>query len=220
MSKINKLGKSTFVIAILSFLLVAVLAFGGTYAYFSDNASTTSKTITMGHLYLTNPTATFSASIDTAAVPNQPVFGAQGATATVTSNIAYFAKVSIEIGNIETKTVNGVDHTKCSCEEKSITNLLDIDESKLPDGWEKSGDAYYLTKAAAAADGTLTLPVSAKIKSTIGNGGSQHFMDATVTVVVTFEVVQADYIIGEGTATATTATPTQIDTALGLANPA
>lgn len=53
MSKINKLGKSTFVVAILSFLLVAVLAFGGTYAYFSATAGATQAgDLTVGTLSL------------------------------------------------------------------------------------------------------------------------------------------------------------------------
>lgn len=50
MTKINKLGKSTFVIAILSFLLVAVLAFGGTYAYFSAQSKTATGSIDLGNL--------------------------------------------------------------------------------------------------------------------------------------------------------------------------
>ena len=52
MTKFNKVGKSTFVIAILSFLLVAVLAFGGTYAYFSAETTEVKGDITMGALYV------------------------------------------------------------------------------------------------------------------------------------------------------------------------
>jgi predicted ribosomally synthesized peptide with SipW-like signal peptide len=56
MTKINKLGKSTFVIAILSFVLVAVLAFGGTYAYFSATAEAGGTNVTLGTITLTDTT--------------------------------------------------------------------------------------------------------------------------------------------------------------------
>ncbi|MBQ3502832.1 MAG: hypothetical protein IJA72_04140, partial [Clostridia bacterium] len=73
MTKINKLGKSTFVIAILSFLLVAVLAFGGTYAYFSDKTETASGKFTTGKLQLTSTSATTVVVDKTGVVPGAPV---------------------------------------------------------------------------------------------------------------------------------------------------
>ena len=52
MTKFSKVGKSSIVIAILSFLLVAVLTFGGTYAYFSAVTGSATGKITMGALYV------------------------------------------------------------------------------------------------------------------------------------------------------------------------
>lgn len=123
MTKINKLGKSTFVIAILSFILVAVLAFGGTYAYFSSVSGRAAGKVTTGHL-------TLAVSEDDAAVsqingytiasnkivqPGQRLVGAgnkdedgnwtlnetseEGAdvNATVTSNINYYLRVKFDV---------------------------------------------------------------------------------------------------------------------------
>jgi len=217
MSKINKLGKSTFVIAILSFLLVAVLAFGGTYAYFTDKAATTSGSITMGHLYFDDAslTANVTANNNVKLVPNQPLFEG-GAKIDVMSNIAYYARITLQIGTVDTQTVNGVNHDECECTEKS-TKLL-LTEGALTGGWVADAtnpNVWYLTTATLPdADGKteLALPVSVKVNPVIGNGGSQHFMDATATVNLTFEVIQADYI-----AVDTEKTPAEIAVAIASA---
>ena len=188
MSKINKLGKSTFVIAILSFLLVAVLAFGGTYAYFSAKADTTKSTVTMGHLYLTDPTATLTASVDTAAVPNQPVLNG-AASVTVTTNIKYYAKVTLTVESVKIDTDHDCDD-KCTDQD---LDLLVIDED-LPEGWVAGDDdnVWYLTTASNA--GTIELPATITVNPLVGNGGSQHFMKATISFTITFQAVQAEYI--------------------------
>ena len=98
MSKINKLGKSSVVIAILSFLLVAVLAFGGTYAYFSDSSKVEGSDVTLGTLVISKDTAwTDDATVVTKGeivVPNQ-VIANSDVTAKVKSNINYYVRIKI-----------------------------------------------------------------------------------------------------------------------------
>ena len=114
MTKINKLGKSTFVIAILSFILVAVLAFGGTYAYFSAVSGRAAGRVQTGHLDL-DATGDVVTKINSMAVANniitQPgqrlvaadmvdgVKDDDGAnlSVTVNSNIDYYIRVKFEV---------------------------------------------------------------------------------------------------------------------------
>ena len=52
MTKSKKMKKSTFAIVIMSILMVAMLAFGGTYAYFTASATGSSKSVKMGHVII------------------------------------------------------------------------------------------------------------------------------------------------------------------------
>lgn len=130
MSKINKLGKSTFVIAILSFLLVAVLAFGGTYAYFSATSGEAVKgNITTGHLVIdtvkgTGTTGELKASA-TLAQPNQTIFN-ETVTTTVMSNIAYFTRVNFSVNIYEEDGVTPVDMEGHDGHVDSVTKAVEI----------------------------------------------------------------------------------------------
>lgn len=52
MTKSKKMKKSTFAIVIMAILMVAMLAFGGTYAYFTASATGATQTAKMGHVKL------------------------------------------------------------------------------------------------------------------------------------------------------------------------
>ena len=150
MSKINQLGKSTIALMILSFLLVAVIAFGGTYAYFSAQDDT-SASVTMGHIHLNDATMGDSMIMtQDFAVPNQTIIdstsqdGTEGHKkigVTVDSNVAYFIRAivtaEIEIKYTETEardhddnpeTPNLIvyhDHTGAELpEDKASTHVL------------------------------------------------------------------------------------------------
>ena len=131
MSKINKLGKSTFVIAILSFILVAVLAFGGTYAYFSDTSNeVTSGTITLGTLVIDENLAfaeTASLKTEGYAVPAETVIDGDVETH-VNSNINYYVRaiITVEFAKaaghtcVEADAQTGVRGTSCSDADKAF----------------------------------------------------------------------------------------------------
>ena len=221
MTKINKLGKSTFVIAILSFLLVAVLAFGGTYAYFSAQAKAVDGTITTGHLRVGRITAAadtalkdqnFKLNIDgKIAQPNQVIlddtFGVE-----VDSNINYYARVKFTV-KVEVPT----DHehklpTGCA---DAITNAIDAltitpDSDWVPGDHQNEADKakesslyYYLvdpiTQATAEApDVAFTAKIQVASKLGLATEGSadgcEYWMDVPVTISLQFEVLQADYL--------------------------
>jgi len=260
MTKINKLGKSTFVIAILSFILVAVLAFGGTYAYFSASSKADTATVTMGHLKISEnakfDTATFTTG--KIVVPNQKILnsdpskvnqedgeGSGAVTVTVDSNIYYFIRAKIEYSyTIVNSGCTHVENTEaadpCECADRGIELLLieaalggDADTAGWISGLKSvsseqqtaglkaevasnnTGWYYYNQAFAPTATGegkdegentpynrVHTFSVDAQVNPLAGQVESQHFMDATVTIDVTFEVIQADYIVDDGSSMA------------------
>ena len=139
MTKINKLGKSSFAIAILSFILVAVLTFGGTYAYFSDRADAVNGDITTGHLNITLVKGTGESNKlkaeGTIAQPNEVIFRNETVTTTVKSNIAYFTRVRFRV-TIDTPTHEhhdneSTEHPNCN---DIVANNADILKIIFKDG--------------------------------------------------------------------------------------
>lgn len=202
MSKINKLGKSTFVIAILSFLLVAVLAFGGTYAYFSANATAATGDVKLGHLTLNTTTiaGATEGTIIANAVPNQKVIDStsNAVTVAVDSTIDFFVRAKVSY-TVETK-----DHT-CdqTCTDKNLKEVLIL---TVGDTWDEDATytsavdgerIFYLKKAQASGTESVSLGVDGTVNEYVGNIASKHFMDATITVSITFEAIQADFILGD-----------------------
>lgn len=239
MTKINKLGKSTFVIAILSFLLVAVLAFGGTYAYFSAQAKTVGGTITTGHLRIPGVITSNSINAETAALkiddaiaqPNQNIVNDTFSVA-VNSNIAYYTRVkftvSVEVADGHTNHVSkDADGNTITCMDTFTSALqaltigtngnVETDNS----GWLAGADSaatgsatsastskyFYKLKATrptpgtdnAAVDSTETFKVVVKVNPQVGTttgsaAGCDYWMDAEITISISFEVLQADYL--------------------------
>ena len=58
--KSKKMSKSTFAIIIMGIVMVAMLAFGGTFAYFTAKASNVSGTVTTAQIHLTSKEQTFT----------------------------------------------------------------------------------------------------------------------------------------------------------------
>ncbi len=219
MTKINKLGKSTFVIAILSFILVAVLAFGGTYAYFGAKSEKATGTVQLGHIKIGTAAAFGTADYTTQAkaVPGEQIIDANEGTVSVgiDSNVKFFvrAHVSYEVAVKDTATHTDED----GCADKDVVVLLlglGTDDATIEGVWEESSDIkearegangadisgegyYYLTtaQAASATETTIKLNITAQVNPKVGQVYSQHFMDATITITVEFEAIQADYII-------------------------
>ena len=212
MTKINKAGKSTFVIAILSFLLVAVLAFGGTYAYFSANTNPAGGTITMGalHVYLKDEdSAVLSGSTAlgtiTIAQPNQEILNTTYSvdlTDTKTSTINAFVRVKVEAA-LTSLTVKDGKFENIPAAESAVTptTLFTISAG---DGWYQHTDGYaYYVAAKNGKDSVLkeltpatpaSLPISIVVNKNVGNGGSTFFMGATGTFSISVEAIQADYL--------------------------
>ena len=217
MTKINKVGKSTFVIAILSFLLVAVLAFGGTYAYFSAKTEPAGGKITMGALYvylkddksalLSGDTALGEITI---AQPNQEILKA---TYTVDmkktasenkSTVSAFVRVKITAElNLAMNTAKTA-YTGNTGGDSHITPATIFAITSNSKNWyynAADGYTYYVadkkdgasSKAAELTD-SAELPVSIIVNKDVGDDGSTFFMGAKGTFAIVVEAIQADYL--------------------------
>ena len=188
MTKYKKLTRSSFVIVALCLALVGILAFGGTYAYFSAQDSATG-TATLGNLAVElNDNAALTLQTN-AVVPNQEIFG--GNTVSVSygsTDINFYARVKITAA-FEGEITPGLG-------EPAVTDVLTIGGMS---GWAKSGDYYYLgttekaTKATASTAPTTISP-TVTIAKEVGANGSKAYMGKTITVTIVIEVLQADYL--------------------------
>lgn len=200
MSKINKLGKSTFVIAILSLILVAVLSFGGTYAYFSAKSGPVSGDITMGTLSLAfkdGTSAVTELSDIEIAQPNQEILDKTYTLDLSASTIKSYVRVKI------TAELTGVDYTTNTPSGDSHITAATIFTITTNSGWFRHTDGYLYMGTAAdaaastvAAAGTQTLDVNIRVNKEVGEDGSTFFMGKTGTYTITVEAIQADYVDG------------------------
>ena len=82
--KSKKMTKSTFAIIIMAIAMVAMLAFGGTYAYFTATANDVSGTVRTAYLSLTNETETLTKVATTDILPGEYAFGTSTAKEQIT----------------------------------------------------------------------------------------------------------------------------------------
>ncbi len=204
MTKINKLGKSTFVIAILSFLLVAVLAFGGTYAYFSAQTNTASGTVSLGKLSVTDVagTATSSGNITLGSIaqPGQTLINNKTLTTTVKGNINYYIRAKFDVEVIPSGTHKAETENNCNDYVADPMEVLTVTPDD--DTWKQEGDYFYkLAPTLATVEGveeTFTI-TSIEVADWLGNynntaDGCTYWHDAVINVTISFEVMQADYL--------------------------
>lgn len=197
MTKYKKLTRSSFVIVALCLALVGILAFGGTYAYFSANASA-SGTVTMGTLKVVAGTSASVTGDTTKVVPNQQIISQEFKT--TGTDIKYYARLVIEL------TVSGTksgDPATGECTVAELVTLGGLDGLKEVDGGDDKTTYYYV-----ATDGTnasilsseQTYTVTGTINKKAGHNGSDYYMGATITYKVSLETIQAEYLASSGSA--------------------
>lgn len=225
MTKINKLGKSTFVIAILSFLLVAVLAFGGTYAYFSDVTGNISDSVTLGTLNVgLNGATADNFLVADYAVPNQYILGTKTEAHKFTldmtgTNIDTYVRIKFDL-KVELPTgAEGAYEEIADWSSFEVTEEEFLEETITSAGWYKhtadGADYYYLASdadnatvlsAANAVDAAKEeISMQIKVAKKVGNGSSDKLMGARITITLAAEAIQADWLGDVETTTFTVA---------------
>ena len=140
--KSKKMTKSTFAIIIMGIVMVAMLAFGGTFAYFTAKTTSDTKTLQTGYVKLESNGA-LAAITATNVMPGQEILAASAVKLTVdTSEAGNYVAIKF---TITAKDSAGVAITDLS---KLGLNL----GTALGDKWIASGtDNIYLYGAADAA---------------------------------------------------------------------
>lgn len=181
MTKYSKITKSTFAIIALSLILVAVLAFGGTYAYFTATATGTGS-VTMGTMKLAGEgVVTLNLETDPV-VPGQsitngqPIKIAASNDTNVPMQMLAYIKVEAEAGTTIT-TVGSVDSTW-----EAVTGHTGY--------YAYKGTGY---KTAGTADEEFT--IFSDIIIDRGNGNT--IMGKKLNVEVTVWALQADWVNAE-----------------------
>ena len=168
------MNKKKILVLAVSVCLVAILAIGGTLAYFTDTDAKT-NTFTVGNvdITLTEPNWEGTGSQDAPEVyPGEPL--AKDPTVENTGANPCFVRIKVTgldclapAGNIQLRT-------------GGVIGALGAD-------WEKSGDYYYYKKVLAVGESTSALFDHIVIPTGLENGDAE----TEFNVVVTAEAVQA-----------------------------
>ena len=194
MTKYSKIKKSSFAILALSLILVAVLAFGGTYAYFTSYA-TKEGTITMGHLGIGEITLTTETD---KVVPGQDALSDPITfKSDETTNVPMIMLAKITIAAEQDATIKTNETVNANWE--AVTGHTGF--------YAYKGTGY---KTAGTAGETFTVVDSVYVDRTNGN----EIMDKTLTVTVTVWAMQADYVGDDNGATATYSSAADVYTAV------
>ena len=187
-TKSKKMTKSTFAIIIMAVVMVAMLAFGGTYAYFTATASQKTGEITTGHVKLSadGEGATIT-NIKDDVLPGDALFGSD-LTLTVDVTGDQGAYVAIKF------TITG--GTGLSISADSIV-------AASGNGWYKTGtDNVYIygsnATTAVAQTATVTVPLTKLVIPTSVNDdwvqgedtSTGNLMDATISVTLEAKAIQ------------------------------
>ena len=170
--KSKKMSKSTFAVIIMAIVMVAMLAFGGTYAYFSAVTSEgQAGSVTAATIAITNKKETATATItgSHATILPKETFTVTATVSDASDREAYiFAKIEISNGNAT------------------------LDEDATIEGWtELEAGVYYMTGTGSADDYDFaaTLVYDATAQSVDGTDSS-NTMGEEITVTVTFSAIQ------------------------------
>lgn len=131
--KSKKMTKSTFAVIIMAVAMVAMLAFGGTYAYFTSTAKTSTTTFTTGVVQLKNTTeaSTLAVATTTDIVPGAYIYGDEDTFKTLsldatgtTADIYVFIEVAASTYTLQSgKTL---EELLANPSDSSIGSITDI----------------------------------------------------------------------------------------------
>lgn len=188
MTKYKKLTRSSFVIVALCLALVGILAFGGTYAYFSANASATG-TVTAKTLKLEKK-GELSVSATGKIVPNQSLSYnlAEGDIKLTGDTISVLRITLSDVTITPASTGTTLDESLVTV---SVTGKVDSDWIKHSDG-----NYYYLQTVTGEMDlSAILTSVGVKLDSSADN----DWQGATISYGFTVQAVQYEYV-GSNTA--------------------
>ncbi len=197
-TKKRKMSKSTFAIIIMAVVMVAMLAFGGTYAYFTATASEKKATFTTGLVRLQGNEATFVSSVNDI-VPGDALTTAAITLQTTSEGTNSYVAIRF------TLTAGDADLTGTSIENVSEDMLSGTPYTGST--WEPAGEGYPNVYILAATSTPTSVPTGATINITdevlrfdadddwdqdSPDHSTHQLMDATITITIEARSVQVD----------------------------
>ena len=168
--KSKKMSKSTFAIIIMAIAMVAMLAFGGTYAYFTANAAgSTTSGVKTGIVEITNTDPTDKIAANAKVVTGSYIFGSKTGDVETEASIAVnnksnvktyiFATISasVKIGDTEHKLFVSTDNGATGTDLVLLNSTLNGSNGTT---WTKYENSYYIIVDPTANPSTGT-PVTA-----------------------------------------------------------
>ena len=202
----KKMTKSTFAVIIMAIAMVAMLAFGGTYAFFTAQTTEVSKTATTGRIQLgANGLATLVQTV----VPGQELLTAP-VTVESKSNVKSFVFItfSVDFAKASGEGINAAAATKSSdgtCDTEGEYKLT-YEMSEKDGEWalvDGQTDVYFMvvtgSEEAKAIEVCSSIKFDGHSVSTETLKGS--LMDGTVTVTIDSSAAQYDGFEYEAEAT-------------------
>ena len=187
--------------------MVAMLAFGGTYAYFTATATEKTTTFTTGSVKLVANDATFTANLENVVPGDALTTGALTLTTTSAGTDSY---VAIKFVISATKGGETVELTGTSLE--NATALLSTSTGVTGATWQNAGDNVYVLGSDASTasavqtattvnitDGVLTFEAEADWGNNGAAEAEPELMNATITITISARSIQVKNLdIAEG----------------------
>ena len=210
----KKMSKSTFAIIIMAVAMVAMLAFGGTFAYFTATATDATGSATVGTVEISTAGSTTIATASTYAVPGSTIYNNQSVSLTNTStvDIYVFATLSAQIDgqDLFVRTGEDPDYSYSSAISAELGSVTASTWAEVT-GHEGEGVYGYMvagnTTPTAIADFVFTVTLNENIEELhtqgafisnniytdqAGTAYSQALEGKTITVTVSFDAIQAE----------------------------
>ncbi|MBR2970051.1 MAG: SipW-dependent-type signal peptide-containing protein [Clostridia bacterium] len=187
--KSKKMTKSTLALIIMAVAMVAMLAFGGTYAYFTAQSKSNTANITAGTLTLGGADINGTITISDVAkiVPNQSVSLSSADAVVLGGNTVAALRVKIVVGEV-TQSAAGA-------------KIGEIDESKLTVAitattgytWTKHTDGYYYLNKTVVGTTNPAMSTYGSFAVALASDAGNEWQGATCTFSLVIEAAQAEY---------------------------
>lgn len=190
MTKYSKITKSTFAIIALSLILVAVLAFGGTYAYFS--ATTEGKTGAVTTATLTLDGDFTVATAEQTFVPNQKESISLGTLALGGTTLSAL-RINITVDSVTKADGSTLDSAIVTQAKSQIT--LDVLKKGTNQNWltDNAGNYYYAAPVTTATIADIA-DVSVVFAKAADDATDNKLQGIKVNYTITVSARQCEYV--------------------------
>ena len=191
------MSKSTFAVIIMAIAMIALLAFGGTYAYFTASSNAQADTTTQtGKIALTATGDIFTATLTEKVLPGERLFGEGEKTVAIKDSSNRRSYIFIQLS---VKAYKATNTTQAKADHVFSSDLTGTDfafeGATLAAVPGHPGVYYFVTTAentdtqAVAADETYTLS-GAGVNVQIPTAWANDMQDATIKVEIKVQSIQ------------------------------